>query len=490
LTLLGFLIVQNYLSYKFPIKQNLFGHSYRDDHLNRATAYVLLLQSGHKFEPVSAEQIEDMIEKAARKYGVDALLIKAIVNYESNYLPHAISTTGAMGLMGLTAERARTLGVRDAFNPAENLDGGVRLVKKLDEVFQGDLSLMLAGYKAGEARVKEFNGIPPSVETIAYVSNVGKIYDCLRRDSNRLSADASLLPEPMGGGKEADSLSRQALNERFAEAIRATLDVKVVYEDVLGEGTNGWDSNPRYPHKIVNCLVWLQLVISEIYGKGLSDRTVVMDRLRYYGGHVGFSSRKHYLDQWLAFDPKPLVRIDPKSCGVSTARKLIRLNPQVLLADRNFPCMLYKMEDVDFYLDYLNKEALLQCTKTLPSGYYIMFAVASDLYLELYPASGPMGLVHAIVLQLDPLSKGAVERSPEDARIYHASTKAGGVRSVGLRNYLEGNQPIHLGYVIYELDPTWNFRAPTPMTDEIRQLLECEAQIVGKRQNWTFKTRG
>jgi len=106
--------------------------------------------------------------------------------------------------------------------------------------------------------------------------------------------------------KEAHSLSRQTLNERFAEVIRATLDAKVVYEDALGEGVNGWGSNPRYPHKRVNCLVCLQLVIREIYGKGLSDKTVVMDRLRYSGGHIGFALGKHYADQWLAFEPEPL----------------------------------------------------------------------------------------------------------------------------------------------------------------------------------------
>ena len=147
------------------------------------------------------------------------------------------------------------------------------------------------------------------------------------------------------------------------------------------------------------------------------------------------------------------------------------------------------MENVAFDLEYLKNEGLLQCTKTLPSGYYVMFAVASDRYLELYPASGPMGLVHSIVLQLDPLPKGASERPLDNARIYHASTKAGGVRSVGLKQYLEWNQSIHLGYVIYELDPNWDFQAPMPMTDEIRELLHCEAKIIEKRQHWTFKTR-
>lgn len=489
LVLLCSLIIQSYLSYKFPIKQDLFGHSYRTNLRERITAYVLLLKSDKKFEHFNAEQIDEMIETTAKKYDVDAFLIKAIAMYESNYLSNAISTTGAMGLMALMPKTARNLGVRDTFDPQENIDGGVKLVKMLSQVFHGDISLILAGYNAGETIVKKYNDIPQNPETIAYVNNVSKIYEFLKRDSNSFSAAASSNYEQTGRRKVSQGLSSETLSERFADAIRLTSSVKVVYEDVLGEGRNAWDSNPRYPHKTVNCLVWLQLVICEIYGKGLPDKTVVMDRLRYYGGHVGFSLRKHYIDQWLAFEPEPLVRVELKGCGVSTARKLIKLSPQVLLADRNFPCKLYKMADVTFDLEYLKKEALLQFMKTLHSGYYILFAVASDRYLDLYPSSGSMGLVHSIILQLDPLPIGASERPLENARVYHASTTAGGVRSFGLKQYLERNQSIHQGYVIYELDPDWDFQKPKPMTDEIHQLLECEAKIIEKRQNWTFKSR-
>ncbi|HKZ43011.1 MAG TPA: transglycosylase SLT domain-containing protein, partial [Candidatus Hodarchaeales archaeon] len=135
LVLLCLLIVQSYLSYKFPIKQDLFGHSYRTNLGNRITAYVLLLKSNKKFGHFSAEKIDEMIEETAKKYNMDAFLIKAIAMYESNYLSNAISTTGAMGLMALMPKTARTLGVRDSFNPEENIDAGVRLVKMLSEVF-------------------------------------------------------------------------------------------------------------------------------------------------------------------------------------------------------------------------------------------------------------------------------------------------------------------------------------------------------------------
>src|SRR5688572_412170 len=117
LILFCLIIAQSYLSFKFPIKQNMFGHRYGTNQMNRIVAYALLLRSDKKFEHFSAEQIDEMIEETARKHDVDPCLIKAIVMYESNYLSKAISTRGAMGLMALTPETARTLGVRDAFDP-------------------------------------------------------------------------------------------------------------------------------------------------------------------------------------------------------------------------------------------------------------------------------------------------------------------------------------------------------------------------------------
>jgi soluble lytic murein transglycosylase-like protein len=183
LILLCLLIIQGYLSYKFPIKQDLFGHAFRSNQGNRIIAYALLLKSDKKFEHLNAEQINEMIEETVKKYDVDPFLIKAIAAYESNYLSNAISTTGAMGLMALMPETARNLGVRDPFNPIENIDGGVRLVKMLSDEFQGDVSLILAGYNAGKANVEKYSGIPPYSETIAYVNNVGKIYNFLKLDS-------------------------------------------------------------------------------------------------------------------------------------------------------------------------------------------------------------------------------------------------------------------------------------------------------------------
>jgi hypothetical protein len=85
-------------------------------------------------------------------------------------------------------------------------------------------------------------------------------------------------------------LTRDVINERFRIAIANTRHMKVVREDVLGEGAGAWDSDPRYPTNDVNCIVWLQLLISEVYGHGasLEEKTRIMDRVRYYKGCVAY----------------------------------------------------------------------------------------------------------------------------------------------------------------------------------------------------------
>jgi hypothetical protein len=278
------------------------------------------------------------------------------------------------------------------------------------------------------------------------------------------------------------ALSRDETNERFSETIAATLDCVVVYEDILGEGPGAWDSNRRYPQKVVNCLVWLQLVISEIYGKGLADKTAIMDRIRYYGGHVGFSLRKHYLDQWMAFEPEPLVAVELPRDGV-IARQIC-LQPQILLEDRGYPCPLYKMSHTVFDFLYLTAQGLLDYVKVLPRGYYVMFAVASDRYIKRYYGNGPMGLVHSIVLHLISAEPGA-EQGPSE-RVYHASIKAGRVLSTELGVYVRHHEALYLGYVIYELDPAWNFLRPIALDVEMESLLNCEANIKRKRTHQAF----
>ncbi len=114
----------------------------------------------------------DLIASAAETYGVDPVLVQALIQVESNYNPRSRSSKGAMGLMQLMPAVAKEYKVRNAYDPAANIDAGVRKLKSLLESMKGDLSLALAAYNAGEAAVSKFGGVPPYRETRSYVSRI------------------------------------------------------------------------------------------------------------------------------------------------------------------------------------------------------------------------------------------------------------------------------------------------------------------------------
>src|SRR5262245_62016774 len=118
-----------------------------------------------------------LIRTAADRYGVDSRLVEAIVQTESAGNPTAVSPKGARGLMQLMPERASELGVRNAFDPQQNVDGGVRHMRDLLQRFGGDVTLALAAYNAGEAAVRAYGGVPPFPETREYVRRIRAMYD-------------------------------------------------------------------------------------------------------------------------------------------------------------------------------------------------------------------------------------------------------------------------------------------------------------------------
>ena len=107
-------------------------------------------------------------------------MIQAMIEVESAYEPEAVSKAGAQGLMQIMPNTQKELGLRDPFDPSSNIEAGVRYLRSLLDRF-GDLSLALAAYNAGPARVEQYNGIPPYVETRQYVRRVLDIYSRLKR---------------------------------------------------------------------------------------------------------------------------------------------------------------------------------------------------------------------------------------------------------------------------------------------------------------------
>ena len=117
------------------------------------------------------------INDAAVRYAVPERLIWAVIRAESGFDARAVSRKGALGLMQLMPETAAILGVRDVFNPYENIDGGVRHLRALIDRFGHDLRLVIAAYNAGEKAVLTYGDVPPYRETQEYVTRVLHYYN-------------------------------------------------------------------------------------------------------------------------------------------------------------------------------------------------------------------------------------------------------------------------------------------------------------------------
>ncbi len=132
------------------------------------------------------------IREAATLYQIPEELVRAVIKVESDYDPRAISRVGATGLMQLMPETAQRMQVRDIMDPRENIMGGVRYLRVLANMFNGNLQLTLAGYNAGENAVVKHGGIPPFDETEEYVVRVLAYYRRYRENRDVVAASSGL----------------------------------------------------------------------------------------------------------------------------------------------------------------------------------------------------------------------------------------------------------------------------------------------------------
>jgi len=147
--------------------------------------------------PANAAAMSPTVEQIAAEHSLPPELIHSVIQVESNYNPFAISPKGALGMMQLIPATARRFGVSDAFNPADNIQGGARYLKYLLDLYHGDYPLALAAYNAGEDAVARYGGVPPFPETRNYVNQVGKRFDNARKATAAAKPkEPEVKPEP------------------------------------------------------------------------------------------------------------------------------------------------------------------------------------------------------------------------------------------------------------------------------------------------------
>jgi len=144
-----------------------------------------------------------IISDASAKSHVDADFIASVIRAESAGNPKAVSPKGAQGLMQLMPQTASTLGVKNSFDPEENVDGGVRYLRDLLVKYNGDAAKALAAYNAGPHRVQQYGGVPPYRETHAYVARV--INDYNRKKTAQAKQAARPASKTSAASSPADS---------------------------------------------------------------------------------------------------------------------------------------------------------------------------------------------------------------------------------------------------------------------------------------------
>lgn len=156
------------------------------------------------------------IAAAARSNGLDRNLLRSVIHAESNFHPRAVSAKGALGLMQLMPATARTLTVKNPFDPSENVQAGARYLKQLLDRF-GSLDLALAAYNAGPARVELYRGVPPYAETRAYIARVRR---GIKLQAPASAIDASEMVKVVCSPNERRCREESPNTETYANPLR------------------------------------------------------------------------------------------------------------------------------------------------------------------------------------------------------------------------------------------------------------------------------
>lgn len=148
------------------------------DYPTPASPACSAMTAAPNLEARAPAHVKSIVHKLAPQYDLDPRLVLAVIAVESNFRAAAVSPKNAQGLMQLIPDTAKRFGVQDPFNPSENIRGGMLYLRWLLKTFNGNISLALAGYNAGEKAVERHKGVPPYNETRQYVEKVHQLYGC------------------------------------------------------------------------------------------------------------------------------------------------------------------------------------------------------------------------------------------------------------------------------------------------------------------------
>ena len=187
---------------------------------------------------VNTRAIKDKIIQIARKYGVDPKLALAVAKHESGYNPRAKSHVGAMGIFQLMPATAKGLGVNNAFDIEQNIDGGIRYLKQMLTANKGNVALALASYNAGLGNVQKYKGVPPFKETRHYVKTILNDMDTISIPQSGVTGAASNITNTNKGGQKMANTQQVSLNPKDYLINARNLQLN---KDLVNKATAGTD---------------------------------------------------------------------------------------------------------------------------------------------------------------------------------------------------------------------------------------------------------
>ena len=158
--------------------------------------------------PVQTMDLSAIIHSASNRTHIDADFLASVIRAESANDPLAVSRKGAQGLMQLLPSTANTLGVRNSFDPVDNVDGGARYLQQLLERYEGDAVRALAAYNAGPQRVDQYHGVPPYHETRAYVARIISDYNRKKLTQRKVQAKSASAEKPSTRSAKSATFAR------------------------------------------------------------------------------------------------------------------------------------------------------------------------------------------------------------------------------------------------------------------------------------------